>query len=869
VAARIPTSRLVLLALATLLPAAAGRADEPAPPSAVPPTTPATSGRQPLRADHAEWLESATALLSEDEKVSFAKLDKDYQRDQFIRRFWEVRDPFPQTARNEFRDSWDLRVAEAKEKYGNFTEDRARILLTLGAPAKVWIPVCHGTLRATEIWLYDGAEKVRGAFTMVFYSPSGSRKGPYRLWRPIDGLAPLLADFSVSPTDRERLGRKVIEGCSEGSDVLGGLAQSADWERLQQKFELLPKPNSEWLAGFEARSTELPSGAALLPGALETRFPARYQSRTVVEALLTVPRAEVTTTPGKTPTYAFLVDGEVLLKGELFENFRYRFDLPAAAVEGEQIPLAVQRYLRPGAYTLIVKLEDLTSHRYYRNELPLEVPTVAASASVTAGPSGGPPIASAVNPAAGVPRVVGGMGGMGGTGGVGGVGTGSEEPAIKLFAPSPELLSGRVRIEALTGGPGIARVEFWLNGRQVLSKSRAPWSVELDLGRALRTHRVRVRAVDAQGRLLASDEIAVNGGPHRFRVRFLEPERGQRYDRSVRASLDVTTPAGETLDRLELFLNEDRVATLYQPPFVLTVPLPAGADVTYLRAVAYLADGGSAEDLVFVNAPDVAEEIRVSLVELYTSVVDRRGRPQTDLGQADFAIAEDGVAQEIRRFEKVDDVPIHAGVVLDVSASMEQELDDSVKAALRFFESVIEPKDRAAVFTFSDQPTLVVPFTNDFGVLAGGLTKLEADGETALWDAIATGLHYFTGVRGKRALIVLTDGDDTKSRYSFDDVLDFSRRAGVAIYPIALGLPPKAADVRMRLRRFAEETGGELTEIQHAAELGKVYERIERELRSQYLLVYGSPEGGDKYREVTVTIARPGLEAKTIRGYYP
>jgi Ca-activated chloride channel family protein len=861
VAARIPKFGLLLLALTSLTPlgslaetaVTAAGTEEPAA---------ATPTRQPLRADHAEWLESAAALLSDEEKASFAKLDKDYQRDQFIRRFWEVRDPFPQTARNEFRDSWDVRVASAKEKFGNFTEDRARILLTLGVPAKVWIPVCHGTLRATEIWIYDGAEKVRGAFTMVFYSPTGSRKGPYRLWRPIDGIAPLLADFSVAPTDRERLGRKVIEGCSEGSDVLGGLAQAADWERLQQKYELLPKSNSEWLASFEARSTELPSGAALLPGALETRFPSRYQSRTVVEALLTVPRAEVTATPGKTPTYAFLVDGEVLLKGELFENFRYRFDLPVAAVEGEQIPLAVQRYLRPGAYTLIVKLEDLTSHRYYRSEVPLDVPTVTAVAAVSTA-SSGPPIASAIT-APGGPRVAGGAAGAGG------LGSTSDEPAIKLFAPSPELLSGRVRLEALTGGNGIARVEFWLNGRQVLSKSRPPWSVELDLGRALRTHRVRARAVDAQGKLLASDEIAVNGGPHRFRVRFLEPERGQHYDRAVRASLDVATPAGEKLDRLELFLNEDRVATLYQPPFVQTVPLPASASVTYLRAVAYLADGGSAEDLVFVNAPDVAEEIRVSLVELFTSVVDRRGRPQTDLELADFKVTEDGVAQEIRRFEKIDDVPIHAGVVLDVSASMEQELDDSVKAALRFFESVIEPKDRAAVFTFSDQPTLVVPFTNDFGVLAGGLTKLEADGETALWDAIATGLHYFTGVRGKRALIVLTDGDDTKSRYAFDDVLDFSRRAGVAIYPIALGLPPKAADVRMRLRRFAEETGGELTEIQHAAELGKVYERIERELRSQYLLVYGSPEGaGEKYREVAVTVARPGLEAKTIRGYYP
>jgi VWFA-related protein len=808
-----------------------------------------------LRADQAEWLAGVALLLTPEERASFAKLDKDYQRDQFIRRFWEVRDPFPQTARNEFREAWEVRVAEAKEKFGNFSEDRARALLTLGAPTNVWVPICHGTLKATEFWLYNGTEKVRSGFWLVFYSPSGSRRGPYRFWRPVDGLQNLVSDLEISPLERGALARKIVDGCSEGSDVLGALAQSADWETLHQKFELLPKTNSEWLAGFEARSTEVPSGAGLLPATIENRFPGRYQSRTVVETLLAVPRAEAMTTSTTGPAYAFLVDGEVLLKGELFEAFRYRFDLPDTTVSGDIIPLAIQRYLRPGSYTLIVKLEDLASHRYFRAELPLDVPTVAptiaaAPPSSPAAP-GGPAIASAVAAA-------------------GPVGDDAGEPDIKLFVPSQELLSGRVRVEAVTAGSGIARVEFWLNGRQVLSKSREPWSVELDLGRALRTHRVRARAIGAAGQALASDEITVNGGPHRFKVRFLEPERGLRYGRNVRASVDVAIPAGEKLDRLELFLNEARLATLYQPPFVQPILLPDGATLTYLRAVAYLQGGGSAEDLVFVNAPEVAEEIRVSLVELYASVVDRRGRPQTDLTLADFTVKEDGVPQEIRRFERIDDVPIHAGVVLDVSSSMEQELDDSIKAALRFFESVIQPKDRAAVFTFADRPALVVPFTNDFGVLAGGLTKLVADGETSLWDALAASLHYFSGVRGKRALVVLTDGDDTRSRYKFDDVLDFARRAGVAIYPIALGLPPKAVDVRMRLRRFAEETGGELTEVENAGQLGKVYERIERELRSQYLLVYASPEGdGEKYREVKVEVARPGLEAKTLRGYYP
>src|SRR6185369_8791526 len=111
----------------------------------------------------------------------------------------------------------------------------------------------------------------------------------------------------------------------------------------------------------------------------------------------------------------------------------------------------------------------------------------------------------------------------------------------------------------------------------------------------------------------------------------------------------------------------------------------------------------------------------INYVELYTTVLDREKRPVQGLTQKDFAVTEDGVKQEINRFERVNDQPIHAGITIDISASMEKSLEKARTAALEFLQKIIQPKDRAAVVTFNDHPNLTVKFTNDVPALASGL----------------------------------------------------------------------------------------------------------------------------------------------------
>lgn len=216
------------------------------------------------------------------------------------------------------------------------------------------------------------------------------------------------------------------------------------------------------------------------------------------------------------------------------------------------------------------------------------------------------------------------------------------------------------------------------------------------------------------------------------------------------------------------------------------------------------------------------------------------------------------------------DLPIRAGLVLDMSLSMQPALSSVKKAAHRFFESVLTERDRAALITFSDEPELVVRFTNSQEVLAGGLAGLVTDGETALYDSVIFSLHYFSGLPGKRAVVILTDGEDSISNYTYADAVDFARRTGVAIYIIGLNLERQSHDVRSKMRRLASETGGECYFIDNARHLERVYDSIQEELRSQYLIAYqSSTPGGEEFREVEVKMDSKTLEAKTIRGYYP
>ena len=832
-------------------------------------TEPAEAPAEPLPPAYQRWLEEVDLLLTDAEREVFLAIRENYQRDLFIRRFWKVRDPYLRTARNEFQESWQLRVAQARQLYQDLRNDeRAKMMLTVGVPARRRPIFCTDVLKPLEIWEYDeGADRIRGYFALVFIGfPSG--RGRHDLWQPSDGLRKLVDSVGFVTVGDAVIAQRISQQCTHGDVVLAALSQSLSLERAGEQIDLLPRPGDEWVYTFSSRSTDLPEGAGLLDGTLEISFPGRNQSRTVVQGLVTVPKADLTLAAvGEHRSYNLVVDGEILRKGELFDRFRYRFNFPAgdgpAQRPAADLPLVVQRYLRPGSYELILKVEDAESRRVFRDERTLEVPRVEPRQAAAAVPS---PVRAdvAASPLAAAPPANDPFAEANAS-----ISTGDH--TIKILALPDILTVGRLRVEARARGDGIDKVAFSLNGRPVMRKSRPPYSVELNLGDKPRTHVLRATALDAGGNDLAVDEVLVNSGPHRFAVRLLEPQRGKIYRESVRAHVEVDVPEGETLDRVELYLNETPVATLYQAPFEQPILLTEGEAMTYVRAVAYLEGGNSTEEVRVINAPDYVDELDVQFVELYTTVVDRRGDFIEDLKLEELEVFEDGIQQHVRRFESMRDLPIRAGLVIDTSLSMLSQLRQVKKAAYRFFEQVLSARDRAALITFADEPRLAVRFTSDQEILAGGLAELAAEGETALYDTIIFSLHYFAGLKGKRAVVVLTDGEDSHSTYSYDEAIEFARRTGVAIYVVGLGLPSRDNDIRQKMQRLTSETGGELYLIDNVGHLERVYDEIQHELRSQYLIAYQSSQQsvGDEFREVEVRMLRKGLEAKTIRGYFP
>ena len=811
----------------------------------------ATEAALPL--EFKKFLDDVHYLIADGEREAFLKITQDYQRRAWIERFWRVRDPYADTPRNEMRARWEERLLYVEREFEGPRSDRARMFLLNGEPSGRLKFQCTMVTWPIEIWLYQRSDRVGHEFFLLFYRRANQPH--YELWHPSDGIDRLL-DFGVSA---QGAGFD-IQSCKDGdvaASAINWLLRSGGMEfaiLMGRLIEPPEAPSAEWTLTFEAYTTDVPEDAEPLDATLEVRYPARYQARTVVEALVEIdPSSALRDTLGGQSSYNFFLTGEVLREDALFENFRYKYDLPLgsasdAAADGgagdAPILLTFERRLRPGAYRLVLKIEDLNGARFARLEQPLEVPTLQA------------PDVRQLDPA--VQKIIDQAEAV----------LTSEVPTVQLLEPPGELQTGLVRFDTLATGD-IAEMRFWLDGNQVARKRRAPFSVELDLGSAPRVHLLRATAHDVDGAEIASDEISMNSGRNRFALRFAQPRDGVKYEGEVQVEVDLTVPDGRLVERLELFLNDEPIATLYQEPFSHRVDLPSGDEITYLRAAAFLVDGNSTDAVVYVNAPDYLEIVDIQYVELYATALHRSGRPYEDLRADQVTIHEDGAPQEILRFQRVTDLPVHLQVMLDVSASMVDRLGTAREAALGLFQSEITPRDRAALVTFNDHPYLAADFTNDPVKLAGSLAGLKAERSTALYDALVFGLYYLNGIKGQRALLLLSDGKDESSRFSFEQALEYAQRSGVAIYSIGLGR--QAGPAKRALSRLAEHTGGQSFFIRSVGELAGVYGQILGELRSRYLITYQSTNtsGDRRFREVEVDARAPGVSIRTLKGYYP
>ncbi len=846
--------------------------------TAVPGQAQTSGGSDPLRwpePQRAFWQDGPGLLLSEEQRKELLSLDE-ASRDRFIQELL-AQDPVPETPDNELRTGIERRRKLAAIEYLSPGDVRAQLLFLNGPPTERQPIDCGTAFKPLEIWMYRGGLDEEGEpreRRVVVYRPQPDL--PFQLWEPTDGKAVLYTSEMTywlqqwEELARGRVKRFDLITCREAEKVdratgIVGLTgnrsrRAAGRRRIYglrpwtggggeggEKF-LDPPGDLGWWAR-EAVKTPLPEMPRPLPvDALLIDFPALQKQRMVTRGLLTVPVQGLEGVAGaEGQELRLLIEGTLEQEGRIFEEFRTRYKLPVPK-DSAPLALAFERQLRPGQrFLLRLRVQDEGSG---------QETILARSLRVPQSPEPSPEWAAKAGDA-----VIGEADSI--------VLVQQDVDSLVLLPPSQEVVFGLWRAEALVTGQRIQKVSFFLDGKLQLSRTRPPFTTEIRLPEVPAEAVVRAEGYDADGRVIASDEVPLNRPREAFRLEIVSPAEGAAVSGRAVAQAEVVVPEGRRVEKVDFSLNDQPVASLTQPPWQTPVDVP-DEEVVYLTVTATLDNGRTLEEVRFLRAPENLEQMDVQVIELYTTVVDRSGKLAGGLTAGDFEVLEGGKPQAVTKFELVQNLPLTIGLVLDNSGSMESSLVEARQAAADFLREVVQPKDRSFSMRFSSRPELLVPPTDDVAAVSKSLEELNAAGGTALHDAIVSSLHYFRATEGQRALVLLSDGDDTASSTSFDDALEYARRSGVTIYTIGLNLSMVAVGAQGKLKRLAEVTGGQFFSIRKAADLAGVYETIEAELRSKYLLAFQAEQAQDRtYRLVEVRVKKPGLKARTARGYYP
>lgn len=277
--------------------------------------------------------------------------------------------------------------------------------------------------------------------------------------------------------------------------------------------------------------------------------------------------------------------------------------------------------------------------------------------------------------------------------------------------------------------------------------------------------------------------------------------------------------------------------------------------------------------------------VNVRIVRLPITVLDKKDQPVGGLLATDFEILEDKQPQRIESF--TDDktgIPVHVAVLLDISGSTAGKLGFEKEAAKDFLYTVVRArKDRGAFAVFDESVNLLQDFTDKLDLLDKAVDSVKKPGsDTALWDAVWLMCdEKMRGATGRRVMVVITDGDDTASRANLKDAIEIAQATETTVFAIStkaglsgvvpgveMGTPKDAGD--REIDRLCAETGGKAFFIGDKTGLEKAFNRVAKELRSQYVVTYRPQRAFDgSYRRIEVKLAsdRGGLKVRTRRGY--
>jgi Ca-activated chloride channel homolog len=262
-------------------------------------------------------------------------------------------------------------------------------------------------------------------------------------------------------------------------------------------------------------------------------------------------------------------------------------------------------------------------------------------------------------------------------------------------------------------------------------------------------------------------------------------------------------------------------------------------------------------------------KVDVRMIEVQAAVYDDKGRAVTNLAAADFRIVEDGSNQQIGVFE-----PASSGmtiaVLVDTTGSMVVDLPH-VKNAVSRLLSVLSPEHSVGMFTFASHLTQLSPFTTDRKATLSAVLRMKAGGTTALFDSLAQLARGTSSINGKKAILLLTDGDDTSSLLTLEASVRSIQHIGIPVYSMLYGRALEDPTLYERLKKISQSTGGVPFKVREPSEVSRVFERIAQDLEHIYLLgYYSSNTASSQWRAVEVSLpSRPKLKLRAKEGYWP
>lgn len=436
----------------------------------------------------------------------------------------------------------------------------------------------------------------------------------------------------------------------------------------------------------------------------------------------------------------------------------------------------------------------------------------------------------------------------------------SNRQTVRIIKPERATLTGKVHFLAECA-PKVARVNWLQDGTPVGSGVLPDFAVTLDLGAVPRLHTIRAVAYDVTGNAVGETEVAINDRVDAFRVAIVSPVTAV-ISGPVTIEAEAQAPVGSRIQSVTLLWNEQTITVASAPPYRATFDIPK--EFGFIRAVATLDDGRTAEETRPVNERVLSMPVSVHEIVFPVTVTNRRG-PVHGLAPADFVVKDEGSRVPVT-FQ--DDEGSTIGLALDSSSSMSKSLLDVIEMSSEIIAEAVTPKDRAFVMAFDDQPYILEKVSSDVERLRTAAFDMRPVGTTSLYDAIAFGLQQFTGLPGRRALVVITDGIDIRSDQNGENCARMAREIGVPVYVIVTtGWWPSAN--QQRLETIARETAGGIFFAPTREQQLKIFQRIRDEVRSQYLLTFAAPPSrAGAWRKIRVELPKVRGTVRSIAGYY-